>query len=166
MTDTLTKLYAGLSDEERGKLAYAYMVQGNDLEMKRIASTMPEQYFVGLPYGYRRMFHSLTNLMMSYAVAYWQQVSKCQAFMSATMSLIHDDDPKAYLPMKQRLQAAETVLLAIEQAFDDVCLDHGLDRDLMRGMAGHRFYEAAMPALKPDDACLAGYREIFASTMT
>lgn len=162
MTDPLTKLYAGLTDQERGKMAYTYLTQGNELEQKRIASVMPEQNFVGLPDGYRRMFINLNNLTMIYAIAYWKQVALCQAFMGGTMTLIHDDDPEAYLPMKIRFEAAEGVLLAIETAFDDVCLEHGLNRDVMRYMAGNQFYQVAHPDLTPDAVCLAGYRDIFA----
>lgn len=165
MTDSLIKLYAGLTDTERGKMAYAYLLQGNDLERKRIESTMPEQPFVGLPMAYRRMHVDLTNLTLNYAVAYWQQVALCQAFMSGLMTRLHDDDPEAYKPLLTRFKAAEAVLLAIEQAFDSVCAEHGLDRDLMRGMAGKRFYECASSDLEPDDAYLVGYREIFASTL-
>lgn len=165
MTDPLIKLYAGLTDTERGKIAYAYLLQGNDLERKRIESTMPEQYFVGLPMAYRRMHVDLTNLTLIYAVAYWQQVALCQAYMSGVMALLKDDDPEAYQPLVTCLKAAEAVLLAIEQAFDSVCAEHGLDRDLMRGMAGKRFYECASSDLQPDDASMVGYREIFASAL-
>lgn len=165
MTDQLIKLYAGLTDAERGKMAYAYLLHGNDLERKRIESTLPEQYFIGLPWGYRRVQTDLTHLTLLYAVAYWRQVSQCQAFMASAMALLHDDDPEAHLPMVERLKAAEAVLLAIDHAFDDVCSEHGLDRDLMRGMAGKRFYTVATPDLQPDDACLSGYREVFSSMM-
>ena len=165
MTDPLIKLYAGLTDAERGKMAYAYLLRGNDLERKRIETTLPEQYFIGLPTAYRRMYVVLANLTLIYAVAYWQQVAQCQAFMASAMALLHDDDPEAYLPMVERLKAAEAVLLAIDHAFDDVCTDHGLDNVLMRGMAGKRFYIVATPDLEPNAECLTGYREIFASTM-
>ncbi len=165
MTDPLIKLYAGLTDTERGKIAYAYLLQGNDLERMRIESTMPEQYFVGLPMAYRRMYVDLTNLTLIYAVAYWQQVAQCATIMAGTMAKLQDDDREAYKPLMGRYEAAEAALLAIEQAFDDVCVTHGLDRDLMRSMAGKRFYTVASPDLKPDDACLAGYREIFVSAL-
>ncbi len=165
MTDPLIKLYAELTDQERGKLAYTYLTQGNELELKRIESTMPEQCFVGLPLAYRRMHVDLTHLTLIYAVAYWKQVALCQAYMSGSMAQIRYDDPEAYKPMAQRFEAAERRLLAIEQGFDDVCAEHGLDAAVMRFMAGAQFYTIAMPDLKPDDVCLAGYREIFASTM-
>jgi hypothetical protein len=165
MTDPLIKLYAGLTDTERGKMAYAYLLQGNELELMRIESTMPEQYFVGLPMAYRRMHVDLTNLTLIYAVADWQQGALCQALMSAVMALLQDDDPEAYKPLAMRFKAAEAVLLAIEQAFDSVCAEHGLNCDLMRGMAGKRFYECASSDLQPDDDSMVGYREIFASAL-
>ena len=165
MTDPLIKLYAGLTDAERGKMAYAYLLHGNDLERKRIESTLPEQYFIGLPWGYRRVQTDLTHLTLLYAVASWQQVSRCQAFMAAAMALLDDDDPESYLPMVERLKAAEGVLLAIEQAFDSVCAEHGLDNVLMRVMAGKRFYTVASLDIEPNAECLTGYREIFASIM-
>ena len=167
MTDPLIKLYAGLTDRERAVMSFRYLTQGDngDLERKRIESVMPEQYFVGLPLEFRRTEYNLQGLAQLYAVTYWKQVSLCQAFLAGTMALIHDDDEVEYKPMMQRFEAAEAALMAIEQAFDDVCLEHGLDKDVMRFMAGTQFYNLAMPDLKPDDVCLKGYREIFASTL-
>ena len=163
MTDPLIKLYAGLTDKERGKLAYAYSMKGNDLETARITSTMTDQRFIGLPYEYRRMIGNLQSLTFIYSMAYWQQVARCLAMLAALQAKLHDpDDHKAYLPIKAQFQAAEAVLLAVDQAFNDVCLEHGLDGELIRGMVGTRFYEIATPDLKPDDVCLTGYRETFA----
>ncbi len=165
MTDPMMKLYAGLTDQERGKLAYTHMVQGNELEQKRIDSVMPEQYFVGLPDGYRRIFINLNNLTMTYSIAYWQKVAQCLTFAAGTAAKFYDPDPEAYKPVMKRFEAAEAALMAIEQAFDDTCLEHGLDRDVMRFMAGNQFYDLTMPDLKPDEVWLTGYREIFASSM-
>jgi hypothetical protein len=165
MTDPLIKLYAGLTDQERGKMAYTYLIQGNDLEMQRIVSAMPNQNFIGLPDGYRRMVVDLSNLTMIYAIAYWQQVARCVTMMAGTMGQLQDEDPEAYKPMIECFKAEEAALMSIEQAFDDVCLEHGLDAGAMRTMAGKQFYTIATPDLKTDDACLAGYLEIFASTV-
>ena len=161
MNDPLTKLYAGLTDKERGKLAFTYRTQHNDLETARIESAMSQQYFTGLPLEYRRMTASLQNLALMYSVAYWQQVALCLCYFSGVQALIHDDDPEACKPMMERLKSAEESLMALEQAFEDVCLEHGLDAGAMRYMAGRQFYTIATPDLEPDDTCLAGYREIF-----
>jgi hypothetical protein len=165
MTDPLIKLYAGLTDQERGKMAFTYLAQGNHLELERIASTMSMEHFVGLPDGYRRMHLNLNNLTMMYAIAYWGQVAQCLVMAAGTMAHLSDPDPEAYKPIKQHFQAAEAALLAIEQSFDDVCLENCLDSAAMRFMAGGQYYEVATPDLKPDDVCLAGYREVFTSTM-
>lgn len=167
MTDPLIKLYAGLTDQERAVLSYRYMMKGDDgdLERKRIESVMPEQYFVGLPMEFRRTEYNLQGLAMIYAVTYWQQVARCLAMAAGTMANLSDPDPEAYKPLKQRHKAAEAALMAIERAFDSVCEAHSLDAAVMRVMAGEQFYEIATPDLKPDDARLAGYREIFAATM-
>ena len=165
MIDQMAKMYEGLTDQERGKLAYAYLLQGNSLERMRIESTMQEQYFLGLPTDYRRVFIDLTNLTMSYAVAYWQQVAHCQAYMSAARVLLQDDDPEAYKPMMERFKAGEAALLAIEQAFDDVCAEHGLNAELMRQRKGHQFYAVASPDVKADAQVIADYREVFASAL-
>ncbi len=93
-----------LTDIERGKLAYTYLTQGNELEQKRIASVMPQEHFVVLSDGYRRMFINLNNLTMLYAVAYWQQVSRCHALMAGAIAQIRDDEPEAYKPYGATLQ--------------------------------------------------------------
>lgn len=165
MTDPLIKLYAGLSDQERGKLAFTYLTQGNALEQKRLASVMPQEHFVGLPDGYRRIFINLNNLTMMYSIAYWQQVARCLVMAAGATANLSDPDPEAYKPVMNRFEAAEAGLLAIEQAFDSICDEHGLDAAVMRVMAGEQFYEIATHDLKPNDACLDGYREVFASML-
>ena len=167
MTDPLIKLYAGLTDRERAVMSFRYLTQGDngDLERKRIESVMPEQYFVGLPLEFRRTEYNLHGLAHLYAIVYWKQVARCLGLMAGVHAMFSDPDPKAYLPIKKRFEAAEAALLAIEQAFDDTCLEHGLDKDVMRFMAGTRFYTVSVPGMKPDDVCLKGYREIFASIM-
>lgn len=166
MTDQVTKLYAGLTDKERATMAYTYLTKGNELERARIASVMPQEHFVGLPDGYRRIFINLNNLTMMYSIAYWQQVAQCLALLAGVQAILSDPDPEAYERTVKRFQAAEAALLAIEAAFDSVCTEHGLNAAVMRGMAGKRFYTIATPDLKASGDCLAGYREIFASIMS
>ena len=167
MTDPLIKLYAGLTDRERAVMSFRYLMQGDngDLERKRIESVMPEQYFVGLPLEFRRTEYNLQGLAHLYAITYWKQVAQCLTFAAGTSAMLYDPDPEAYKPVMQRFEDAEAALLAIEQAFDDTCLEHGLDAAVMRSMAGKKFYTVSMPDLKPDDVCLTGYREIFAAIM-
>ena len=161
MNDPLTKLYAGLTDEERAVLAFTYRAGHNDLEVARIESAMIDQTFSGAPYEYRRMTAGMYDMALLYAVEYWKQVALCLTMQAGTMALIHDPDPEAYLPLRKAFETAEGVLLAVEQAFADVCLEHRLDIAAMQFVSGKRFYEIATPDLKPDDACVAGYREVF-----
>lgn len=164
--DSITKMYAGLTDQERGKLGFTYLTQGNTLEQKRIASVMTDQYFVGLPDGYRRMFINLNNLSMTYAIAYWNQVAITLASMGGATAMLHRaDDAEQWKPMIECFEAAEARLLGIETAFDDVCQAHGLDRDVMRFSACKQFYTIATPDLMPDDVYMEGMREVFASML-
>ena len=167
MTDPLIKLYAGLTDSERAVMSFRYLTQGDngDLERKRIESVMPEQYFVGLPLEFRRTEYNLHGLAMIYAIAYWKQVAQCLVLMTRTQALFIDPDPEAYKPVMQRWEAAERRLLAIEEAFDDTCLEHDLDKDVMRFMAGTQFYNLAMPGMKPDDVYMKSIRDIFTAMM-
>lgn len=166
MTDPMIKLYAGLTHSELAVLNFGYLMKGDDgdLERKRIESVMTDEYFVGLPMEFRRIEYNLKGLAMIYAVTYWRQVALCQALMGGAMAKLRSDDPEAYQPMAQRSNAAEAALLAIEHAFDDVCLEHGLDPSTMRTLSGKRFYEVANN-IQPDESCLSSYREIFAGVM-
>ena len=168
MNDPMMKLYEKLTDEERGKLAFTYLLKGDTTERERIESTMTREYFIAFPDGYRRAFININNLRMVYAVAYWRQVAQCQAYLSGTMALIHEDlkhpdEAATYPPMLARFEAAEAALMAIDEAFNDVCDEHGLDAELLQ--IGGRFYTIATSDTKPDEDCLAGYREIFADAM-
>ena len=168
MNDPMLKIYAKLTDDERGKLAFAYLLKGDTAERERIESTMVREYFIAFPNGYRRAFININNLRMAYAVAYWRQVAECQAYMSGTMALIqedlkHPDEAATYPPMHARFEAAESALMAIDEAFNDVCDEHGLDPELLQ--IGGRFYTIATPDTEPNEDCLAGYRQIFADAM-
>lgn len=163
MTDPVTKLYEGLTDRERGNLAFQYSLKNDILEKLRIESTMPEQNFIGLPIGYRRQISDMGSLSLLYAVEYWRRVSLCLALMGGVGTLLQDPDPEAYKPIMERFEAAEAILMALDGAYTEVCLDHGLDPDLMRFMAGHRFYAVATPDLIPDEKAWGEYRVIFNS---
>lgn len=166
MTDPLVKLYAGLTDKERAVLAYSYIAKQNDIEHRRIESTMQMQNFVGLPLEYRREIDNLNYLALLYAMEYWKQVALAQLFFIGTHALLQSEDPEAYRPMVERFEREEGRLLSLEQAFDAVCTEHGFDAATMRTLSGTRFYQIATPDLKASGDCLAGYREIFASIMS
>jgi hypothetical protein len=162
MIDKMDKVYGVLTDQERGKLAYACLVKGNELEQLRIAGTMQDQYFIGLPDGYRRMFIELSKVSMIYSIAYWRNVAGASTYLAGAMGLIQDPQGD-YQHVHQLFIEAEVHILSLEQAFDEVCEAHGLDREVMRHMAGRQFYTVATPDLKPDDHVTAGYREMFES---
>lgn len=143
-------------------LAFNYITKQNDIEPRRIESTMTMQNFVGLPLEYRRQKSNLNYLALFYAMAHWQQVAQCLAMMCGTMALLRDDDPEAYQPMAERFEREEARLMSLEQVFDEACKAHGLDHDVMRFMAGSRFYEIATPGLTPDEDYQSKMREIFA----
>lgn len=65
--------------------------------------------------------------------------------------------------MLERFHVEESRLLSLEQAFNEVCQEHGLDAATMRTMAGRQFYTIAMPEDEQihDAESLADYKETF-----
>lgn len=165
MSDQITKMYQGLTDTERGKLAYHYLIERNDLERARIESTMTEQHFIGLPASYRRTLMDLVGLSMFYAVVYWNQVAICQAHLAATAALLRQEDDAACIASFKNFESAEGALLAIEHAFDEVCEEHGLNLTSMRFVAGNGFYQVATPNLECDQGHKQAMRELFANEL-
>ncbi len=164
--DHITKLYTALTDKERATLAFTYRTQHNAIEQGRIEAAMPMQNFVGLPLEYRSWAYNLQNLSLLYAIEYWRQVSLAQAMMGGVTATLHQtDDPSEWKPMISHFEAAEARLLSLELAFDAVCMEHGLDSDTMRGMAGNQFYQVVHHDLTPDADFMAGVRASFSELM-
>lgn len=165
--DPITKLYTGLTDKERAALAFTYRTQHNAIEQDRIEAAMPTQYFIGLPLEYRIWTYNLQNLAMLYAIGYWRHVALAQATMGGATAMLHQtDDPAQWQPMIKRFEEAEAKLLSLEAAFDDVCVEHGLDTGTMRYIAGKQFYQVAHSDLMPDDAYREGMRVLFAEVLS
>ena len=164
--DPITKLYTGLTDKERAALAFTYRAQHNAIEQGRIEAVMPMQYFTGLPLEYRSWTYNLQSLAMLYAIEYWRHVARAQATMGGASATLHQtDDPAQWQPMIKHFEEAEVKLLSLEAAFDDVCVEHGLDTGAMRYMAGNQFYQVAHPDLIPDAEFMAEIRETFVSLL-
>jgi hypothetical protein len=160
-------MYAGLTDLERGKLAFGYSIKKDALEVARITSTMSDQhYFIGLPHDYRRMVGDLIHLSLFYGVEYWRKVAFCLSLMGGGSAMARSPDftDEEFIRVTECFRKAEGDLLALEQAFDEVCAGHGLDSALMRDMAGERFYVMSEEAT-PCAVSLAGYREAFANLL-
>lgn len=169
--DAITKMYAGLTDKERAALAFDYLMRADDVERKRIEAAMPEQYFIGLPLEYRRWTLNLQSLAMLYAIEYWRHVALAQMAMYGASTMLSDtDDPAQWKPMIKHFEEAEVKLLSLEAAFDDVCVEHGINPAAIRKLAGERHYTViGIPpdgqAPEPNSAMVAEIKAIWSKLL-
>lgn len=183
---TITKLYAGLTDKELAALAFDYMMQDNEIEMKRIQAAMPEQYFVGSPPEFRRTFHGFLHISMLYAIEYWRQVAMANIYLAglsamskqtieATKHLSDEEivNSTEYQEWEATLKMFETheiMLLSMEVAIDELSADHGLNPQSLRGMAGEKCYTIIgtrpdKPDREPNAAIAAKFRKMWAENL-
>jgi len=184
--DTITKLYSGLTDRERAALAFDYLMPYNEIEMQRIQAAMPEQYFVGSPLEFRRMFHGFLNISMLYAIEYWRQVAMANIYLAglnamsmktieATKHLsdeeiVNSTEYQEWEAVLKRFENHEIMLLSLEVAIDEISADHGLNPQSLRGMAGERHYTIIgtrpdKPDREPDAAIVAEFRKMWAENL-
>lgn len=154
--DTITKMYAGLTNKERAALAFDYLMRADDVECKRIEAAMPEQYCIGAPLEYRRMLLGLTQISALYALEYWRNVAGANICLAGYLSLGHKVLPETgHLTDTELLQHAdyqrwraifkmfeqhEVMLLSIEAAIDELCAERGINPAAIRKLAGERHY--------------------------
>lgn len=150
--DTITKLYAGLTDRERAALAFNYLTQENDMERKRIESAMPEQHFVGLPLEYRRTFSGILDIASLYGIEYWHLYSRS---LEATVAM-HIFEESNIMDKANSMHESQKIwksrLLALDCALLAVCEAQGINADAVRRMAGSKQIFPIRTDIKPNSA--------------
>ena len=174
--DTITKLYAGLTDKERAALAFDYLIPGNDIEIQRIQSAMPDQHFSGLPREYRQTFDGFLHVALFYALEYWRQVAMANIYLAglnamsgkiteATKHMPNDEisqnaQYQEFDAMLKLHSGHEVMLLSLEVSIDQISTDYGLNPASLRSMVGAQCYtiigtQPGQPDLEPDPAIVA-----------
>jgi len=135
-TDPIANLYHGLKNKERAALAFCYLTDTNELELKRVVAAVPLKGYMGPDAEYQAWFDGFFSLACLWAIEHW----KAQSCNFAALAGVHlvlgmGEIPKAKA-MIEAYERWESRLLALDQALATVCAEHGLDPDAVRRLAG------------------------------
>ncbi len=133
----INKIYEGLSSQEKAALAFHYIITGDSAEVDKIDATV-EHYHYRMPDGkYRRRLYCYMAFESMVSIEYWRLQARLNMLMAGVMAVESEDDNNELpdLIMKAVIKG-EGRLLALEDALDTICSEHGLDSGAVRLFAG------------------------------
>jgi|GEM_PF-2911590 len=131
--DSLAKAYHGLTSAELADLSFKYVCDANELELTRLADAVPIVLKRGPHPDFKERYDSLFNAASWWAVERW----KTEARLNASFGVyVATDDQALATKSRERCEAWESYLLALDIVLDDVGPVHGLDPEAVRKLAG------------------------------
>lgn len=132
MNDPTTKMYSQLTPAELAPLAVKYMVAGDDRELAKIKNACPLKTYTMQDSAYTDRIESFLRMANAWGLLYWQyQHERMRAALCMSIALSKGTETEeAEQEMEGRrftLNFAESCLLAIDIALDEVCAAHGFD---------------------------------------
>jgi hypothetical protein len=151
--DRVAKMYEGLNSKEQALLAFNYLTENNELEIKRIGDAVPTHKYVCKDAEFMSWFDKIFNFAAYWSTEHW----KAYAYLMETRFNIqvalnkkNHDEVKRLLDVFGKMEAR---LLAVDAAMLAVCEDHDIDADGFRRMAGCDTF--SNDGLEPDADYLA-----------
>jgi hypothetical protein len=139
-TDAITKAYAALTNQERAALAFIHLCRCDELELTRVAASVPRITYTGPAIDYSECFDRLFAAASWWALEHWKAVARCTAARGGW----HIMEGKNKATMEAFLFAVESWesrLMALEIALDEVGAEHGLDPEAVHKLAGCERFE-------------------------
>lgn len=145
----ITKLYEELSNKERAALAFRYLTDINELELRRVAAAVPMKTYGCPDKEYQQWFNGFFDMAALWAIKHWQAYSRKLAALGALHLHIARKELDQIQTMIETHEKWESQLLALDRALLAISKEHGIDPDAVRLMAGAEPFEPVY-ALEPD----------------
>ncbi len=166
MNDPTTKMYAQLTPAELAPLAMKYMAAGDERELARIRSACPLKTYTMQDSAYIDRIESFLRMTNAWGLLYWQyQHERMRAALCMSIALSKGiETEEAEQEMESRrftLNFAESCLLAMDVALDEVCAAHGFDASDARKIVDAKvFVPLKRSNAAPDPGTLAEVKEL------
>lgn len=144
----VTKMYDGLTNKERAALAFHYLTDANELELKRVEASVPVKLYRCPDLDYLDWLDSFFNMAALWAIEHWQMYSRS---LTALVALhINCDNLEKEKSIIEVHAIWESRLLALDCALLVVCDEHGIDPNRVRRLAGTKAFSPMSARTKPD----------------
>ncbi|SEO38470.1 hypothetical protein SAMN05216404_11958 [Nitrosospira multiformis] len=168
MNDPTSKMYAHLTPVELAPLAVKYMVAGDERELARIRSACPLKTYTMQDSAYIDRIESFLRMANAWGLLYWQyQHERMRAALCMLITLSKGiETEEAEHEMEGRrftLNFAESCLLAIDIALDEVCAARGFDAADARKIVDAKVFvprKSSQGQAVPDTETVAKVKEL------
>lgn len=160
--DRLTKAYKGLNADQLAALAFHYMTDVNDLELKRIADAVPLKDYRCPDVAYQARLDSITRFAACWGIEHWRMRCHKAEVLGAVLATLRRGDNEKADSLLEAHEQAEKYLLALDAVLVSVCADMKVDPADVRKMAGAQPFAPRREGMKPDGEMLATMRAAFA----
>jgi hypothetical protein len=135
-TDAIIKAYAALTNQERAALAFVHLCRDDELELTRVADSVPRVTYTGPALEYRERFDRLFTVASWWAIEHWKAFARLLAARGGWMASEDLKDKAAVTKFRLAAETWESRLLALEIALNEVGAEHGLDPEAVHKLAG------------------------------
>lgn len=148
MTDTITKLYSGMTNKERAALAFRYLTDVNELELERVSGAVPFKTYRCRDLEYQDRLDGLFNMAALYSIEYWRIYSRSLEALVASHVMANDSVKEQQMLEVQGIWQSR--LMALNCAMLAVCTEHGIEPDSVRQLAEVETFVPMSGSVKPD----------------
>jgi len=134
--DRIANLYEGLTNKELAALAFRYMTDTNELELKRVVAAVPIKAYECSDIEYQQWFNRFADMAAFWAIEYWRNYSQFLAALWVLHLMIARKEWDEVQAMIDAPEKWESHLLALDRALLVICEEHRIDPDAVRRMAG------------------------------
>jgi hypothetical protein len=146
----IAKLYDGLTDQERARLAFHFLAHDNEAEVDRIVATVPREVFRVPAAGFMDYFDGCRWMAVLWSVNHWIARQRVSVATAGVLVGFARKDHDIIDEMSERVRAWESSLVALDDALDAVCKDHDIDPADIRRLTDAEPYFSIRPSAKPD----------------
>jgi hypothetical protein len=131
----LERIYRNLTNKQLAVLAFNHVLRGDEVEVEKIASAAPRKSYSCPDAEYTSTLDTFFQIAQIWSVDYWK--ARCLVFETiyhwqAAVQRNAKGDAKAFLEV---IKNNEGQVLALFQAMKNVCEEHGLSFESIRGFS-------------------------------
>lgn len=150
-TKNFEKLYPALSNKERAILAFNFYTEKNDLEIRRVESSVSRKTYTCPDIEYQDWLDGMFHLSLLWGLHHWRLSSQLMSYLNIMGR--HDDNLKAYQVRETaaKIFLIQAQLLALDKALLSLCEQHHFEAEAIFKMAMATPFEPINLDVLPDN---------------
>ena len=119
----------------------SWKLNNDDIEVERIARSMPIVNYRGRDPQHLRWLNDFSEMASAWATLHWRGRCATPTVMWAGYAFMRQDEYEQAYELFEAASQGEARLLAVDAALDSLCTDHGIDPNAVRKLAGTETYQ-------------------------